>query len=188
MRGRAAVSFPAEEPSHHGRDVGPGSNLGDQLEHLTLRPVRGPFQQRVRVLLREVRCQQRDSSQVKAALLQQGQEHGVLSRGAGDRDAQIGFRLREVQDLRAVDEHGGAGLTSIEPAPLHFSDVGDEVGFDAAGLLKELGQAAEQLFVRDRFEGAWVLHEREYRPCIFDLLGGRVAAASSSIGFRRLVG
>ena len=36
----------------------------------------------------------------------------------------------------------------------------DEIGLDASGLLQELGQAAEQLVVRDRFERALMFHRR----------------------------
>jgi hypothetical protein len=66
----------------------------------------GSLQEHVPVLRSEVRGQQGDSGQVKTAVLEQGPEHGVLSRGPSDRDAQISFGLRQVEDLRAVDEHG----------------------------------------------------------------------------------
>jgi hypothetical protein len=42
---------------------------------------------------------------VQTAVLEHGEEEGVLARGARDVDAQIGLGLGEVKDLGAVGEH-----------------------------------------------------------------------------------
>ena len=144
---------------HHRRNVRPGRDLGDQLLDLTLGPVGGSFQEPVPVLAREVRGQQGDRRQVKTAIGQHGQEHRMLPRRAGRGDAEIGLGLREVQDLHAVDEHRRKGLAGKEPSLVHLGDVRDDVGLDSPGLAHELGQAVEQLVVRDRLERALVFHD-----------------------------
>jgi len=40
----------------------------------------------------------------------------------------------------------------IEPSLVHLGNVRDDVGLDTAGLTRELGQAMQQLVVRDRLE------------------------------------
>ena len=44
-------------------------------------------------------------------------------------------------------EQRGRALASVEPAFVHLTDVGDEVGFDAPRLPQEIGEAAEELVI-----------------------------------------
>ena len=164
---------------HHRRSIRTRRHLGDQLLDLSLGPVGRPLQEIVPVLRRQVRCQLRDAGQVKPPVGQHGQEHRVLSRRPCRRDAQVGFGLREVKDLRAPGEHRGRGLAGVEPARVHLADVGNEVGLAAAGASQELGQAAEQLVVRDQIESAVCSPCRQYRQRLFGLLGSRVFDATA---------
>ena len=140
------------------RNIWSGCDLGDQLFDLALGPVRGPFQERVSVLPGETGSELGDSGQVEATVTQHHQEHRVLPRGTCHGDAQIGFRLGEVQDVGAVGEHRGRSLAGIEPSLVHLGDVSDEVGLDAPGLEQEVGQAKEQLVVRQCLERTLVFH------------------------------
>jgi hypothetical protein len=108
----------------------------------------------------EVRGQLGYSGEVKAAIPQHRQEHGMLPCGASHQDAQIGLGFREVEDLGAVREHRGRGFASIEPSLVDLADVGDEVGFHASGPPEDLGQAAEQLVVGDCVERKLMFHGR----------------------------
>src|SRR3989441_10668625 len=97
---RALVAVPSHEettrgsrPSlgnlaHHPGSVRPGRDLGDLLLDLTLRPVGGSFQEPVPVLAGEVRGQLGNRGQVKTAIRQHGQEHRMLPRRPGRRDAE----------------------------------------------------------------------------------------------------
>ena len=82
----------------------------------------------------------------------------MLPCGARGRDAQVRLELGEVEHLRAVGEHRGRGLAGVEPARVHFPDVGDEIGLDAPRLAQQLGQSTEQLVVRDQLQRARVFH------------------------------
>ena len=82
----------------------------------------------------------------------------MLSRGSAGRDAQVRLGLREVKDLRTVRIHGRAGFAGVEPSLVDFGDVRDEVDFGAARLNEELGEATEELVVRNRLERPFVLH------------------------------
>jgi hypothetical protein len=44
--------------------------------------------------------------------------------------------------------------------------MGDKVGLDAAGLPQKIGQAAEELVVRDLRERSLLLHERSLDPTL----------------------
>src|SRR5258706_14899076 len=83
----------------------------------------------------------------------------MFPRSTSRRNAEIGFRLGEVQDVHAVGKHRRKGLAGEEPSLLHLGDVGDDVGFDVPGLAHELGQAVEQLVVRDRLEPSFLFHD-----------------------------
>ena len=65
----------------------------------------GPLQEGLPVLRGQVRGQLRDGRQVQPPVGEQGQEEGMLSRGAGGGDAQLGSGLGEMEDLGAVREH-----------------------------------------------------------------------------------
>ena len=142
----------------HRQGVRPGRDLGDQLLDLALGPVRGAAEQRLAILRGQVGRQLRDGAQVEASVAQHREKHRMLACGAGDGDAQVRLELGEVERLRTVDEHRGRGLAGVEPAGIHFTDVGDEVGLDAARVAQELGQATEQLVVGNRVQGARVFH------------------------------
>jgi len=106
--------------------------LGDQDFDLALGPVLGTLQNRRAVLLVEMRRQPLDRAQVQATIRQHLQEHRMPPRRARHRDAQVGLRLREVEDLGAVHEEGGSRLACPEPTRIHLGEVGDEVGLDAS--------------------------------------------------------
>ena len=88
----------------------------------------------------------------------------MLPRRTGRPDAEVGLRLGEVQDVHAVGEHRRKGLAGIEPSLFHLGDVRDDVGLDAPGLAHELGQAVEQLVVRDRLERSLLFHDWNIGP------------------------
>ena len=88
----------------------------------------------------------------------------MFPRSTSRRNAEIGFRLGEVQSVHAVGEHRRKGLAGEEPSLLHLGDVGDDVGLDAPGLAHELGQAVEQLVVRDRLERPLCFHDWNIGP------------------------
>ena len=88
----------------------------------------------------------------------------MLPRRPGRRNAEVGLGLGKVQDVRAVDEHRRKGIAGIEPSFVHLGDVRDDVGLDAPGLARKLGQAVEQFVVRDRLERSLLLHDRNISP------------------------
>ena len=108
----------------------------------------GSRQQRIAILGGQVRSEQSHSRQVKTAFGQVAPEHWMPARGSSHRDAQVGLGLGQVQDVRAVRKHRRRGFASKEPASVHFRDVLDDLGLDAARLLKELSQAMQKLVVR----------------------------------------
>jgi hypothetical protein len=59
---------------------------------------------------------------------------------------------------------GAISVTSVELALFYLSDVGDEVGLDASGLLQDIGKAAKELVVRNGLERALVFHEGNIGP------------------------
>ncbi len=71
----------------------------------------------------------------------------MLPSRPGHGGPQVGFGLREMEDIRAVDEHGREGLAGVEPSSLHLADVGDEVGVDTAGLTEGKGKPAKERVV-----------------------------------------
>ena len=73
----------------------------------------------------------------------------MLPRRSGRGDAQIGLRLRKVEDLRAVREHRRRGRARVQAARVDLTEVGDEVGLDTPGLPQDLGETAQQLVVGD---------------------------------------
>jgi hypothetical protein len=98
------------KPPNDGGDVWAGGELGQEQLDLALGAMTGPPQQLVPVLGSEMRSELGDAAQMKPPIGEHGENHGMRARGAAGRDAQIGFGLREVQDLGAIDIHGGTGL------------------------------------------------------------------------------
>ena len=92
----------------------------------------GSGQNDLPVLLGQVRREERDCGQVKAAVPEEREEGRMLARGAGCDDAQIRLGLGEMEALRTVDEHRGAGLARVEPSLVDLGDVRDDVGLGAA--------------------------------------------------------
>ena len=144
---------------HQGRSIRTGRDLRHELLDLPLRPVGGALQERLPVLRGQVRRQLRDGRQVQPAVGQHAQEEGMLSRGAGGGDAEVGLGLGEVKDLGAVHEHRGRGFAGIEPAPVDLANVGDEGGLVATGLTEQIRQATEQLVVGERCQRVSAFHE-----------------------------
>jgi len=93
-----------------------------------------------------------DPGQVDPPVGEHLQEHRMLARGPSGGDPQVGFVLREVQDLRAVDEHRIASLASVELPLVHLADVRHELPLHPSGLRKQPVQPAKQLVIRQRPE------------------------------------
>jgi hypothetical protein len=104
--------------SHHRRSIRTGRKLRHDLLDLSLRPVPGPLQEGLPVLQGQVRRQLGDGGQVQPPVGQQGQEEGMLPRGAGGGDPDVGLGLGKVEELGAVREHRGRGFAGVEPAPV----------------------------------------------------------------------
>ena len=144
---------------HHRRSIRTGRKLRHELLDLALRPVGGPLQEVLAVLRGQVRRQLRDGRQVQPPVGEQGQEEGMLSRGAGGGDAEVGLGLGEVEDLGAVREHRGRGFAGVEPAPVDLADVSDEVGLVATGPTEEIRQATEEIVVGERRQRVSAFHD-----------------------------
>ena len=96
---------------HHRGSIRTGRELRHELLDLSPRPVDGALEESLPVLQGEVRPELRDGRQVQPPVGQHGQEVGMLSRGAGGGDAEVGLGLGEVEDLGAVREHRCARLS-----------------------------------------------------------------------------
>jgi hypothetical protein len=89
-----------------------------------------------------------DSAQVKTAIGEHLEKHRILARRTCYFDPKIGLVLREIQNFRTILEHR-RNARRVESPPVRFSDVGHELGFNAAGFLQECGQTSKQLVIRD---------------------------------------
>ena len=76
----------------------------------------------------------------------------MLPAGSSGRDAQVGLRLGEMEDVGAIREHGRRGLARVELSFVDLGDVRHEVRLDAARLPQQLGEPRQQLVVADRPE------------------------------------
>ena len=83
-----------------------------------------------------------DTAQMKPSVSEHLEEYRVLSSRTGDRNAQIGFVLGEVQNLGRIDEHGRC-LAGMEPPRIHLTDVCNQLGFDAPRPGQNLSESAE---------------------------------------------
>ena len=133
----------------------------------------GPLQDVLPVLRGQVRRQLRDGGQVQPSVGEQGEEEGMLSRGAGGGDAEVGLGLGEMEDVGAVREHRGRGFPGVEPAPVDLANVSDEVGLVATGPTEEIRQAPEQIVVGERRERVSAFHD--------DNIGKRFATSRGSV-------
>src|SRR5258706_466404 len=103
----------------------------------------------------------------------------MLPRRTGRRNAEIGLRLGEVQDVHAVGEHRRKGLAGKEPSLLHLGDVGDDVRLEA-DIVAHIAEVEERrLFAREAFPSMFaycmdVLHLSEAEAYL------RIAAARAS--------
>ncbi len=156
--GDAVPSRRAGQLAHHRRSIRTGRKLRHELLDLALRAVGGPLQESLPVLHGQVRRQLRDGRQVQPPVGQHGQEEGMLSRGAGGGDPEVGLGLGEVEDLGAVREHRGRGFAGVEPARVDLANVSDEVGLVATGLTEQIRQATEQLVVGERRQRVSAFH------------------------------
>jgi hypothetical protein len=86
----------------------------------------------VAILFREMGREPLDPAQVQTAFTQHGQEHGMLPRRPCDGDAKVSLGLGQMEHLDAVGDHGRAGLASVEPALVYFTDVSDQRRLDPA--------------------------------------------------------
>jgi hypothetical protein len=143
---------PFRELPKNGRSVRSGKELGEELLDLALGFVDGAREEHVPILPREVGRQLHDARQMEPTVREQREEHGVLSSRPGHVDPQIGLGLGEVEDVRAVNEHRGGGFARVEVSSLHLTDVGHEVGLDAAGLTEEEGEPPQEVVVGEGFE------------------------------------
>ena len=141
--------------------------------------MRRPPEERLQVLSSEVGRQQGDAAQVKPPVAQHRQDHGVLARGSGHGDAQVGLGLREVQGVGAVGEHGGERFPGVEASLVHLGDVCDEVPLDAARLGEDLRQAEEEIVVGECRERSALLSEGRPAPVVH---GRRLSPALDSRG------
>ena len=58
------------------------------------------------------------------------EQSGIASRRPGCSDAVVCSRFREVQNLSAVDEHGGAGFPQVEPAGIDLGKMSEQFGIE----------------------------------------------------------
>jgi hypothetical protein len=176
MRGKARrgrkrlLADSARQLPHERGHVGPRTDLGDQLLDLALGQVRRTTEERVAVLPRQVRRQLGDAAEVQAAVGEHREQDWMLARGARRHDPQVGFRLREMEDVDAVAEHRRRRRARIEASPIHLADVGDDVGLSATGVAQELGEATKQRVVRNG--GEWLMHGQRVGH-ILDRMGPR---------------
>ena len=150
---------------HHCRSIRAGRDLRHELLDRPLRPVGGPIQDVLTVLRGQVRRQLRDGRQVQPPFGEQGQEDGMLSRGAGGSDAEVGLGLGEVEDLGAVLEHRGRGLAGVELTPVNLADVSDEIGLVATGSTEKIRQATEEIVVGERRQRVSAFHDDNIGRC-----------------------
>ena len=153
------VARAGQFPDESGR-VGPGRQLGHQLQDFPLRPVRGPREDAVAVGRREVRGEPGDGAHVQPAVGEHGEDDRVLAGGTSRGDSQVRLGLGEMQDLGAVREHRGAGVAREETALVHLGEVSDELGLGVARLAEQIRDAPQQLVVGQRARKPW----REQRP------------------------
>jgi hypothetical protein len=121
--------------------------------------VRRTTEERVAILPRQVRRQLGDAAEVQTAVGEHREKDGMLACGARRHDPQVGFRLREMEDVDAVAEHRRRRRACIEASPIDLADVGDEVALGGARVAKDLGEALKQLVVRNAGENACLVHE-----------------------------
>ena len=157
FRLRIARAYCREFP-HRRPDVGLGSHLSDQLPELTFGLVCRAPQDRAPVLTLEQRRQQADTAEVQSSVAEHGQEHRVLAGRARHVDAEPGLGLGEMEDLDTPGEHRGHRFARPESPRIDLGDVGNEVRLDAPGLTQKIGQASEQLVVRDILQIGFLSH------------------------------
>jgi len=86
---------------------------------------------------------------VQPAIGEHLEQDRVPSRSPGHPDPAKGLALGQMQDARAIHEHGWARATGPEPTEIHLGDVGDEVNLDAARLTHGAREPGEELVVRE---------------------------------------
>ena len=121
--GRAASASPPEHPD--------GANLRHELLDLSLRAVGGPLQDVLPVRQGQVRRQLCDGRQVQPPVGQQGQEEGMLSRGAGGGDPEVGLGLGEIGRRSATSRDRVWRAPCGEPSLEEARRGGDARGLSA---------------------------------------------------------
>jgi hypothetical protein len=86
------------------------------------------------------------------------EKDGMLASGPRDGDPQIGLGLGEVEDVRAVAVHRRAGLPCVEPSPVDFGDVRDDVSLGMARIFEKLGQPTQKVRVCNGLERSFICH------------------------------
>ena len=94
-----------------------------------------------------MRRQERDATQVKPAVSEHREDRWEPPRGSPHPDAQVGLRLREVEDLEAVVEHRGACLRRVEPAMIDLGNMSHDLRFGSPRLRNELRELMKQVVV-----------------------------------------
>ena len=182
-RRRRLRPLPRELP-HHRRSVRPGRELGNQLFDLALGTVRGSLQERVAVLWGEVRRQ----------LGLRSGEDGRLRAWSGASGAPARRVPPRSEDRPRPPRGAGApysrrtsrvrlrGRRAFARPPLRCGRRGRTRRAGTVESARPGGGGGRR--PRPIRAGAGVPYI-QYRPCLFDLPGGRVATESRSIGFRR---
>ena len=118
--------------SHTRRDVRLWHERRDESLDVALASVTRRVEQRLVVLIREMRCEQGDGRERHVAVGHAREDQRISPRGAGCRDAAVGRRLGETQHAGGPGEERGVALAEVEPACIDFGEERDELGRGAA--------------------------------------------------------
>ena len=161
------------------RHVRPWRELGDKLLDPPLREMRGPRQERRPVLERQVRRELDHAAEVQAAVREHREKDGVLARRARRGDAQVGFRLGEVEHLGAVGEQRRRRRAHVEAPLVHLGEVRDDVGLVSSRLAQQIRELAQELVVREQVQRPIRSPWLEYRQRLPDRPGSRTGRATT---------
>jgi hypothetical protein len=89
------------------------------------------------------------SRDMQTAVGQHGEQQGVFTRGASDRDAEVGLLFGQVQDLGAVREHRWSRLPRIQTARVDLGDMSDQHRLHTPGSSHELAETTEKFVIRE---------------------------------------
>jgi hypothetical protein len=149
---RGARQEPFGQLSYRGGSIRLRGDFRNELFNLTLGLVLGSSEQHVSVLRSQVRRQLGDAGQVEAPIREQREKLRVLAGCPRDRDAQVGLVLREMEDVRAIDEHRRASFAGEQASAVYLADVGDDVRLGSAGSTEETHEPEKQVVVGKALE------------------------------------